>query len=37
VWTLDPRPLGIARTSLDEISRQWGAALERLKSFVEDG
>jgi DNA-binding transcriptional ArsR family regulator len=37
VWTFDPRPLGIARTSLDEISRQWDAALERLKAFVEDG
>jgi transposase len=32
-----PRPLGTARTSPDEISRQWEAALERLKAFVEDG
>jgi DNA-binding transcriptional ArsR family regulator len=37
LWTLDPRPLGTARTSLDEISRQWDAALRRLKAFVEDG
>jgi hypothetical protein len=37
VWILDLRPLGTARTSLDEISRQWEAAFERLKAFVEDG
>ncbi len=36
LWTLDPRPLDTARTSLDEISHQWDAALERLKTFVED-
>jgi DNA-binding transcriptional ArsR family regulator len=36
LWTLDPRPLDTARTSLDEISHQWDAALEQLKAFVED-
>jgi DNA-binding transcriptional ArsR family regulator len=35
LWTLDPRPLDTARASLDEISHQWDAALERLKTFVE--
>ena len=36
LWTFDPRPLRTARTSLDEISRQWDAALIRLKAFIED-
>ena len=36
LWALDPRPLGTAGTSLDEISHQWDAALGRLKTFVED-
>jgi DNA-binding transcriptional ArsR family regulator len=36
LWTLDPRPLDTAHTSLDEISRHWDAALRRLKAFVED-
>jgi DNA-binding transcriptional ArsR family regulator len=36
LWTLDPRPLDTARTSLDEISHHWDAALTRLKTFVED-
>jgi hypothetical protein len=30
LWTLDPRPRDTARTSLDEICRQWDAALRRL-------
>jgi DNA-binding transcriptional ArsR family regulator len=29
LWTLGPRPLDTARTSLDEISHQWDAALRR--------
>ena len=33
LWTLDPRPLDTARTSLDEISHQWDAGL---KTFIED-
>ena len=32
---LRPRPLSEAREALEEISRQWDAALSRLKAFVE--
>lgn len=36
VWQLEPRRLQEARRYLEEISRQWDGALERLKAFVED-
>jgi len=37
VWQLDARRLADARRYLDTISRQWDAALLRLREFVEDG
>src|SRR4029453_15039338 len=36
LWTPAPGPLDTARTSPDEISPHWDAALTRLKTFVED-
>jgi DNA-binding transcriptional ArsR family regulator len=36
VWTMDPRKLKTARRSLEEISAQWDAALERLRQLVEE-
>jgi DNA-binding transcriptional ArsR family regulator len=36
VWELETRRLEEARRCLDEISRQWDGALERLRAFVED-
>jgi DNA-binding transcriptional ArsR family regulator len=36
VWTLDGRPLTKARDHLDQIARDWDAAIERLRAFVED-
>ena len=36
LWELDPERLTQARGSLDQISRQWDAALGRLKRFVEE-
>lgn len=36
VWRLQPRRLEEARESLDRISRQWDAAIDRLRAFVED-
>jgi DNA-binding transcriptional ArsR family regulator len=35
-WQLLPGGLDEARRSLEEISRQWDVALERLRTFVED-
>lgn len=35
-WRIDARRLEIARTYLDQISLQWDARLERLRSLVED-
>ena len=35
IWELEPRRLERARRSLDEISAQWDAAIDRLKAFVE--
>lgn len=37
VWTMEPRVLSTARDQLEVISRQWDAAIERLRAFVEDG
>jgi DNA-binding transcriptional ArsR family regulator len=36
VWELEPARLGEAREWLDAIGRQWDAALERLRVFVEE-
>jgi DNA-binding transcriptional ArsR family regulator len=36
VWKLQPRRVGDARNYLDGIARQWDAALDRLKRYVED-
>ncbi len=36
LWELDPERLDEARHSLEQISRQWDAALGRLKRFVEE-
>lgn len=36
VWRLSPHRLRDARRYLDQISRQWDAALERLRAFVEN-
>lgn len=35
LWQLDPAQLEEARRALEEIGRQWDAALGRLKTFVE--
>ena len=37
LWQLDPAQLEEARRALEEIGRQWDAALGRLKAFVEAG
>jgi hypothetical protein len=34
-WRLDTQRLVDARFYLDQISRQWAAALDRLRAFVE--
>lgn len=36
VWELEPERLEDARSFLNAISRQWDAALGRLKAFVEE-
>ena len=36
IWELDTQRLDEARRYLDQISRHWGEALERLRKFVED-
>jgi DNA-binding transcriptional ArsR family regulator len=36
IWEFDSERLGEARRCLEEISRQWDAALGRLKKLVED-
>jgi DNA-binding transcriptional ArsR family regulator len=35
-FALEPKPLDEARAYLDHVSRQWDAALARLKAFVEE-
>jgi DNA-binding transcriptional ArsR family regulator len=35
VWQLETRRLAQARQTLDDISGQWDAAIERLRAFVE--
>lgn len=36
IWELEPRRFADAHQYLDQISRQWDDALERLRRFVED-
>jgi DNA-binding IclR family transcriptional regulator len=36
VWELEPRRLEIARRFLDQVSRRWDEALERLRRLVEE-
>jgi DNA-binding transcriptional ArsR family regulator len=36
IWELEPKRLEKARRSLDMISSDWDAAINRLKAFVED-
>jgi DNA-binding transcriptional ArsR family regulator len=36
VWEFEPRRLEAVRRYLDSISKQWDAALDRLKKFVEE-
>ncbi len=36
IWELSPGRLAEARERLDEISRHWDQALDRLKAFVEE-
>ena len=35
IWQMEPKRLTDAHDYLDRIARQWDAALDRLKSFVE--
>jgi len=37
LWKLEPRRLTEARRYLEEVSRRWDEALERLRRFVETG
>ncbi len=36
IWELEPKRFADAHQYLDQISRQWDDALERLRRFVED-
>ena len=36
IWELRPQRLSEVRRHLDQISRQWNAAIERLRALVED-
>ena len=36
IWALAPGRLDTARRCLDQISAQWDAAIDRLKTFVEE-
>lgn len=36
LFALRPEAIGPARTYLEDVSRQWDAALERLRAFVDD-
>ncbi len=37
VWELETKRLADAKRYLDDVSAQWDEALDRLRSFVEDG
>ena len=36
IWTLQTQPLAQASDYLDQLSRRWDAAIDRLRSYVED-
>jgi len=36
-YVFQPKPIDEARRYLERVARQWDEALDRLKSFVEDG
>ena len=36
IWELEPRGLDRVQRHLETISRQWDAAIDRLRAFVED-
>jgi len=37
IWELDPAQMEAARTYLEQVSKRWDDALDRLKQFVEKG
>ena len=36
IWELEPKRLELAHAYLNQISAQWDAAIERLRTFVEE-
>ena len=36
IWTLQTQPLARASDFLDQLSRRWDAAIDRLRAYVED-
>ena len=36
IWTLQTKPLAQASDYLDQLSRRWDAAIDRLRAYVED-
>ncbi|HEY4059026.1 MAG TPA: metalloregulator ArsR/SmtB family transcription factor [Kofleriaceae bacterium] len=36
IWEIEPRRLLVASRYLEEVSRRWDGAIERLRAFVED-
>jgi DNA-binding transcriptional ArsR family regulator len=36
IWELQPEQVEIARRYLDQVSKRWDEALNRLKTFIED-
>jgi hypothetical protein len=36
IWELQPQQVEIARRYLDQVSKRWDEALDRLKTFVEE-
>jgi DNA-binding transcriptional ArsR family regulator len=36
IWTLQTQPLAEASDLLEQLSRRWGAAIDRLRAYVED-
>ncbi len=36
IWTLQTQPLAQASDFLDQLSRRWDAAIDRLRAFVEE-
>ena len=37
IWELEPEQMEVARTFLEQVSKRWDDALDRLKQFVEEG